>query len=172
MTKSIPTNLILRYGILLLLGLGNLYIIYTIFTPLTIYPVFWLLNLFYNPTLANTTITLSNKIIELIPACIAGSAYYFLLILNLSTPMKIKQRVNSLIFLLISFLILNILRITILSIFFINSLSFFDISHKVAWYSLSTIFVVGIWFTSVKIFSIKQIPIYSDLKQLTKEIRN
>ena len=171
MTKSNPINLILRYALLLLLGLGNLYIIYTIFTPLTIYPVFWILNIFYNPILSNTTITLSNKVIELIPACIAGSAYYFLLILNLSTPMKIKQRTQSLIFLLTSFLILNILRISILSIFFINSLSFFDISHKIAWYSISTLFVVAIWFTSVKIFSIKQIPIYSDLKQLAKEIK-
>tara|TARA_Y100000034_G_scaffold97017_1_gene118355 strand:- start:801 stop:1319 length:519 start_codon:yes stop_codon:yes gene_type:complete len=172
MTKSNPINLILRYALLLLLGLGNLYIIYTIFTPLTIYPVFWILNIFYNPILSNTTITLSNKVIELIPACIAGSAYFFLLILNLTTPMKIKQRTQSLIFLLTSFLILNILRISILSIFFINSLSFFDISHKIAWYSISTLFVVAIWFTSVKIFSIKQIPIYSDLKQLAKEIKN
>lgn len=171
MTKSNPINLILRYALLLLLGLGNLYIIYTIFTPLTIYPVFWILNIFYNPILSNTTITLSNKVIELIPACIAGSAYFFLLILNLTTPMKIKQRTQSLIFLLTSFLILNILRISILSIFFINSLSFFDISHKIAWYSISTLFVVAIWFTSVKIFSIKQIPIYSDLKQLAKEIK-
>ena len=154
-----------------MLGLGNLFIIYFIFTPLTVYPVFWILSLLYNPSISGTSISFSNKVIELIPSCIAGSAYYFLFILNLSTFMDFKKRIYSLLFLLFSFLFLNILRIVILSMFFINSLSFFDISHKLSWYSLSTIFVVSIWFFNVKLLSIKNIPIYSDIKLLYKKTK-
>jgi hypothetical protein len=48
---------------------------------------------------------------EIINACIAGAAYYFLLILNLSTPMEISKRIKSLVFMFLTFLIINILRI-------------------------------------------------------------
>lgn len=169
MRNKLVIDFIIRYSVLLLLGLENLYVIYLIFTPLTIYSVFYILNLSYNATLTDITIILGSKSIMLIPACIAGVAYYFLLILNLTTPMKLKKRIYSLIFILSSFLILNILRIIVLSVFFINSFSLFDTLHKLTWYFVTTVFVVGIWFINVKIFSIDKIPLYSDIKLLIKE---
>lgn len=163
--------MITRYLILLLLGLGNLYIIYTIFTPLTVYPVFFILSLFYDVGLQGINLTIGNNIIELITACVAGAAYYLLLILNLSTPMKPKQRLYSLLYLFSALLLLNIIRIVFLSILFINNSSSFDFTHKFLWYGISTVFVVVLWFSAVKIYDIKKIPFYSDYKLLMKNIK-
>ncbi len=132
MEKSL-FSITLRYFLLLILGLGNLFIFYLIFTPLTVYPVFWLIVSSNQATLLqgtytsvcellegtfleslaciNTTIFFKDYFASIIPACIAGSAYYLLLILNLSTPMGLKTRIKSLSFILILFLILNIARI-------------------------------------------------------------
>jgi exosortase/archaeosortase family protein len=167
-------DLVVRYLILILIALPNLFIFYAIFTPLTLYPVFWILGIFYDASLLAGNIILINRIvpIELIEACIAGSAYYLLLILNLSTPnLPIKKRIKALIFSFVFLLILNVLRIVILSALAVSSFSFFDITHKLFWYSLSTIFVVGIWFYVVRSFRIKDIPFYSDIKFLYKRIQ-
>ncbi|MEM3091090.1 MAG: pacearchaeosortase [Candidatus Pacearchaeota archaeon] len=165
-------SIISRYLILLIFAISNLAIFYIIFTPLTAYPVYWILGLFFDTALlSNTIIIINNSFsIELIEACIAGSAYYFLLILNLSTPkIKLKTRIYGVIFSFLVFLILNILRISILSLIAISGSSFFDITHKIFWYLVSTILVVGIWFLEVKIFKIKEIPFYSDLKTIYKK---
>jgi len=156
----------IRYILLLILPIKNLFIFYFIFTPLTVYPVYFLLNLFYNATLSGINITINNHTIELIEACIAGAAYYLLLILNLTTKMPWKKRINLILYSFAVLLFLNILRIFVLSILFINNFVYFDIIHKFFWYLLSIIFVVGIWFSGVKIFRIKNIPVYSDMRLL------
>jgi len=165
-------ELFARYIFLFLIGLGNLYVFYLIFTPLTIYPVYYFLKLFYPVSLSIATLYFPNKIIEIIPACVAGAAYYLLLILNLTTSMPLKKRLYSVFYSFSMLLILNILRIILLSILFINSFQFFDITHKIFWYGISTIFVVAIWFSEVKIFKIKNIPIYSDIIKFKKYIKN
>src|SRR3989344_7597476 len=82
------SELILRYIILLGLSFPGLILFYKIFTPLTVYPVYFILSLFYDAVLlTKTTILIEGLVpIEIIGACIAGSAYSLLLILNLSTP--------------------------------------------------------------------------------------
>ena len=166
--KKMPRKffgILVRYLILTLIALPNLWLFYLIFTPLTIYPVFFLLSLFFSASLVNNLILLENTFpIEIISACIAGSAYYLLLILNLSIPMKINKRLKILLFTFLSLLVLNILRIFLLSLVFVSGASLFDITHELFWYLGSTIFVVGIWFAGIKIFKIKEIPFYSDLK--------
>jgi len=159
---------------IILLGLiFTLPIIYKIFTPLTAYPVAGLLNLFYESVnISQNLISVNSSLIELIPACIAGSAYLLLLILNLSTPMGLKKRIHAILASFALLLVLNILRIMVLAIFYLNNYSFFDVTHKLFWYGLSTIFVVGIWFWIVKIFAIKQIPVYSDIKYFIQEIKS
>jgi exosortase/archaeosortase family protein len=162
----------LRY--LVLLGLiFSLPLIYLIFTPLTLYPVVGLLSLIYGQVLVNQhVIAIAGKsFIELVPACIAGSAYLLLLMLNLSVPMKLKQRIYTILVSFAALLMLNILRIFILSILYHSGSAFFDITHKLFWYGLSTIFVVGIWFLIVKIFAIEPIPVYSDIKYFLKTIK-
>jgi len=158
-------SILLRYSILLVLGIF-LSVFYTLLLPLTLWPVYFLLNLFYDVSLTGNILLISGAEIEIIGACVAGSAYYLLLILNLTTSMKPKQRFHSILFSFSSLLVLNILRILFLSILYLENFSFFDFTHKLFWYFISIIFVVGIWFLTVRIFKIKNIPIYSDIKRL------
>jgi len=165
-------DILVRYVLLIVAGIIGVKIFYVLFKALTIYPVLALLNIFYNPTLLLDTIWVGDAPIEIIGPCIAGSAYYLLFILNLSIPkIEIKKRIGLLFFSFSSLLIINILRIFFLSILFISGVSFFDITHKLFWYVGSTVFVVGIWFLSVKIFKIKEIPFYSDVMFLLNNSR-
>tara|TARA_Y100000034_G_scaffold80707_1_gene96816 strand:- start:2199 stop:2714 length:516 start_codon:yes stop_codon:yes gene_type:complete len=170
MKKKNISNLFIRYFILILVSIPNLWIFYFILTPLTIYPVYLLFNLFFDATLSGNIITIDRFSIELIDACIAGSAYYLLLILNLSTP-KIKKRRKIILLSFITLLIINILRIFLLGTAFVSGYPWFDVTHKLFWYFGSIIFVIGIWFTEVKLFKIKEIPIYSDIKFLYSNLR-
>jgi len=165
-------GLIARYLVLVAVAFPGLWLFYKIFTPLTIWPVYWLLNFLYDTILLSDIVLLIdwNFPIELIPACIAGSAYYLLLVLNLATPgIKEKTRVYAVLFSFAAFLVVNILRIFILSIMAYTGSSFFDVAHQFLWYSVSTLFVVGIWFAEVKLFKIREIPFYSDLKYIYKK---
>ena len=160
-------DMFLRYIILIAIAIPNFFIFYLIFTPLTIYPVFFLITLFANPTLNGTVISFSNQTIEIVGACVAGSAFYLLTILNLSTPnIKLKKRIYMLLISYLIFLIINILRIVLLSYLLYTGSPYFDVTHKILWYSLSTIFVLVIWFSEVKYFNIKSIPAYYDVKYL------
>ncbi|MAG78922.1 hypothetical protein CMI40_00925 [Candidatus Pacearchaeota archaeon] len=170
--KSGILNLFIRYFILILISIPNLWIFYFIFTPLTIYPVYLLFNLFFDATLSGNIINIGIFSIELIDACIAGSAYYLLLILNLSTPkIKIRKRIKMILLSFIFLLIINILRIFLLGSAFVSGYPWFDATHKLLWYLGSTLFVIGIWFIEVKLFKIKEIPIYSDIKFLYLNLR-
>jgi exosortase/archaeosortase family protein len=171
MKKPNLYHIFVRYVILLLLGLGNVALFYFIFSSLTIQPVNFILSLFYDVNLTGIELTIDNKTIRIIEACIAGAAYYLLTILNLATPMKLKKRFYSLVFSFILLLILNITRIVALSVMFVNNAESFDFTHKLLWYGLSTIFVVGIWFLTVYLFKIKEIPFYTDYKEFIKVIR-
>ncbi len=162
-TKSI----LVRYFILLIVSVPNLSLFYSVFTPLTIYLTYALLNIFFDSSLTGNIVSFNNFSIELIPSCIAGAAYYLLLILNLSTPgIKFKKRIRLIFLSFIVFLILNVLRIFFLSLLLFTGSNFFDLAHEVFWYLLSTIFVIGIWFAEVRLYKIKQIPFYSDIKYL------
>src|SRR3989344_8854825 len=165
-----------RYILILLFGLGNIYIIYKIFTPLTIYPVYFLFKLayqnLYNVYVSDAVISIGRNNIEIIRACVAGSAYYLLLMLNLSVKMNVKTRILSLFYSFALFLVLNIIRIFVLGVAFFNNLSFFDLTHKLSWYLLSIFLIVFIWFSEVYLFKIKNIPIYSDIIFLKNIIKH
>ncbi len=170
--KNYLKNFILRYLILILFALPGLHIFYWIFTPLTVYPVYWIFNIFYNALLNGTTIFIDSIPLEIVGPCVAGSAYFLLLILNLSVPnISCKKRVNSLLFSFGVLLALNIVRIVVLGILYVNDIPSFALIHKILWYLGSTIFVVGIWFWEIKKFKIKEIPFYTDFKILSKQIK-
>lgn len=198
MEKKDLVSLSSRYFILILVGLPNLFLFYFLFTPLTFYPVFFILQKMFSAvistgetTIACTTI-LSSKLIpnflsglacfdttilfkgyyaSIIPACIAGSAFYLLTILNLTTPMSKRTRIKSLIFLISTFLILNIARILVFAVLFVKKgYAYFDLAHAATWYFGSTILVVIIWFANILLFKIKSVPIYTDFKEITKDI--
>ena len=170
-------KIFIRYFFIVLIAIPNLFIFYFIFTPATIYPVFGLFKIFFKEVLLFGNVFKINRefFIEIIPACIAGSAYYLLFILNFSiSKIKIKKRIKMLLVSFAFLLVLNILRIVILSLIFVYfpaETNLFDITHKFFWYFGTTIFVVLIWFIEVKTFKIKEIPVYSDIKYLYKNLR-
>ncbi len=161
----------LRYTIMFLIALPNFWIFYTIFTPLTVQSVYFILNLFFEVFLTGNIIILNGQIpIEIIPACVAGSAYYLLLILNLSIfKIKLSDRLKMISLSFLAFFVINVLRIFILSTMLLSNFTLFVITHQIFWYVMSTAFVVGIWFWEVKLFKIKEIPFYSDFKFLYKK---
>lgn len=166
-------SILFRYVALIIAGFPSLWIFYLIFTPLTVYPVFFLIRLFHNATLITNFIVIENYLpIEIIDPCIAGSAYYLLLILNLSTPgLKFLNRIKLMLFSFSALLFVNIMRIFLLSLLFFSGFSLFDITHELFWYFGSVVFVIGIWFLGVKLFKVKEIPFYSDFLLLSHKSR-
>ena len=162
-----------RYMILVLIALPGLSIFYFIFTPLTVNSTFFLLDLLYEASLRGNVINLMNNFfIEIIAACVAGSAYYLLLILNMSIQkIKLKKRLGHIFLAFLSYFIINILRILVLSVLYVNKFSLFDIAHRLFWYLGSIVFVAAIWFAEVKLFKIREIPFYEDIKFLYKKSR-
>ncbi|MDO8528648.1 MAG: pacearchaeosortase [Nanoarchaeota archaeon] len=161
-------SILIRYLILIITGTPNFWLFYFLFTPLTVYVSYFFLKLFYENTLLMGNIILVNSIpIEIIEACVAGSAYYLMLIFNLSIPsIKIKKRLLLLLFSFLLFFIVNIIRIIVSSALFISGAVWFDFAHLLFWYIGSIVFVVGIWFFSMKLFKIKEIPFYTDVKYI------
>ena len=174
MDKKSLQGMIIRYAILLILAINGLAIIYFVMTPLTIYASFGVMKLFSPEAFitAPNIINFAGEQAILVPACIAGAAYYLLLILNLTTPMPRKTRVSSLIFLLSSFFIINILRIVSFGYLYISGHEFFDLTHSVTWYFGSTSFVIILWFIAVKKYKIKNIPAYTDIKSIILDTRH
>jgi len=167
-------SIFIRYLILVVVAFPSFWIFYFIFTPLTVYPVYFLINLFFDVVLSGNVLFIGNPPapIEIVGACVAGSAYYLLLIFNLSVPnVKFLKRIKMISFAFLSFLIINVLRIVILSAIFVLKPTMFDITHKLSWYLGSIILVVGIWFLEVKHFKIKDIPFYSDVKSISRYIK-
>lgn len=159
-------SLVIRYGFLLILGL-NFALIYKVMNPLTIYPSFYAFNhlygaVFYPPNV----IAFKGYFTAIVNACVAGSAYYFLLILNLTTPMALFKRVKTIVFLLTSFYLINLLRIILFGTLFYKGFKYFDITHLWTWYLGSTILIVLLWFLAVWLFEIREIPVYSDFKKI------
>jgi exosortase/archaeosortase family protein len=132
-----------------------------------------MLGLFFETALDGTRIIFSGFAIELIPACIAGSAYYLLFVLNMIIPnINIKKRISMIAFAFASLFVLNVLRIFILSIMASYNLLFFSIAHKFFWYFLNIVMVVLIWFAEVFFFKLKGIPFYTDVYTIYSAIKH
>jgi len=167
-----PANeILLRYLVMVIIAVVSLTVpvFYVIFRPLTVWPTAWMLQLFYNVSVSDINMMVNGHGIAIIDACIAGSAFLLLLLLNLLTrEISLKKRIFIFVVDAIVLLILNIIRLVILIALSVNNSIFFDFTHKLFWYVLSTGFVVIIWIASVKIFKLKKIPFFSDLAFLLK----
>ena len=111
-------------------------IFYTIFTTLTIYPVYLILKLLqYNPELVGNSMLINSIPILFVPACIAASAYGLLTILILITKdIKLEKIVKMLSLGYLLILLTNIIRITILLLILINfSSNLFETVHMFFW---------------------------------------
>ncbi len=165
--------LLVRYIILALIPLGGMALLYAIFTPLTLYPVYWIIQAIYADTvmLGTTTLYFQGQYATIVAACVAGAAYYLLLILNLTTPMTWRVRWKSLLVIIGAFLALNIIRIVIFARMLANGANYFDIAHQLTWYFGSTVLIILVWFGTILLFNIRTIPIYSDVVSILQEIR-
>ena len=142
---------------------------YTLFLPLTIYPVFAAFRLLnFQTSISGSNLIVNAQPLAFISACIAPYAYYLILALIMLTK-EIKPITRFKMFLLGSVLILfaNILRIIILTLvlFYVGN-NAFEFIHISFWYFVSTIYVVLVWILLTKIFKITSIPIYSDFKYM------
>ena len=163
-------GLFTRYFLLLLAGMGNLYIFYKILTPLTIKSAGAIISLFTKTTIIGNMIFTKGVIIEIVPSCVAGAAFYLLFLLIFSTAeVKPKKRFMVIITATAILFLLNIFRITFLTL--IVDKAYFLLTHWILWNLASTIFVVAIWFSIVKIYKIKSIPVYSDIKYLASLVK-
>jgi exosortase/archaeosortase family protein len=176
MNKPYLHSLALRYGLLIFIGLFNLILsekglFYAVFTPLTVYPSYFFLHFMYNASMISSSVLFfKGYYATIIPACIAGSAYYLLLILAMATPMDRIKRIQVIAFVFTLFLCLNIFRIVFFSSLLFTGYAYFDFAHRAIWYFGSTVLIALIWFVAVFSFSIKEIPFYSDVKRLIKEL--
>ena len=154
--------LLFRYLILLFLG-----IVYPFFSFIvlyfTIYPSYFLLNFFYEASVSGYVLNVSGFEIGIVSACLAGPAYYLLLILNLTTSLDLKKRISSVFFSFGSLWMFNVFRIFLFSVLLVENFFYFDLLHNFFWHFMSLLLVVLIWFLTVWIFGIKKVPVYSDL---------
>ncbi|MFC1685974.1 pacearchaeosortase [Nanoarchaeota archaeon] len=164
--KSQIKDIVVRYGVMIVLAL-LIPFYQLVLLPLTLYPTYFLLDLFYEVTLISNSFIIEQFKIEIIPACVGVSAFFLLFILNFATPsIKWKKRIKLFLFSAGLFLLFNWLRIFLLSVLFISGFVLFDQIHLFTWYFVSTIAVIAIWFISIKTFKIKKAPFLSDIKEV------
>ncbi|MDD2445033.1 MAG: pacearchaeosortase [Candidatus Nanoarchaeia archaeon] len=161
----------LRYIIILLFGIGNLFVFYFILTPVTTYSVYGILSLYHEVELGKSGILfLESFNVGLIDSCIAGGAFYLLFILIMSTGnLNLKRRLTILFYSFLIFLFLNVLRILVLIELYGTNIFIF--AHWFLWNVMSTLFVVGIWFFMVKIYKIKSYPFLTDFYNFLNFVR-
>ena len=162
-------DILSRYFAIFLVSLGNLWIFYFLFTPLTFYASAYILGLFYEVSAINQFIFVKQAVIEISKACVAGSAYYLLFMLDFSTRgIKLGKRLLVLIFTSFLLFALNIIRIIILALVKVNNIGFFDQLHAIFWYFVSVIYVFIVWVIASKVFKIEEVPFYSDFLYIKK----
>jgi exosortase/archaeosortase family protein len=160
-------DLVIRYALIVLIGLGNLYIFYWALTPLTINVIASILGIFTNVLIIGNQIFTGYGTLELIPSCVAGAAYFLLFALVLSTArLTLKKRVMILLSTGVMFFILNIARIILL--FLISNTVYFETLHWLSWNIFSTILIIAIWLLNVWLFKVKTVPVYTDFEELVK----
>ena len=166
-------EILIRYGIAVVVTVLALVfpVVYWIFRPLTVYPLYFFLNSCYDVVLNGMqSLTVNSFEIVIIDACIAGSAYLLLFLLNaLTRDLAFKRRLSLFLLSALYLLVLNILRLIVLIVMLVNGSAAFDFTHKLFWYVLSIVFVVVIWLFNARLFKIDAIPFYSDIKFLLEQ---
>ncbi|MFH1456300.1 MAG: pacearchaeosortase [archaeon] len=166
-------KLVVRIGLLVLVGILFPYIYYML-NPLTLHVSYYILRLFSEATLLNSSIIIEGITLNFIDACSAGAAFLLLAILVLLTKaLSFKKMLKMFVMGSVLIFLMNIVRIEFLILILTNyGLNLFDKIHMVFWRILSTIFVALVWIFMDKYFKLRTIPIYSDIKYLIKMIKN
>ncbi len=170
MNNRVLIDIFVRYILVFIFGLGNLFIFYFLLTPITINAIYFILGLFGNVVLESGVFYFNGFDFNLIEACVAASAYYLLFVLIMIVKdLNWKKRV----FMILSgfgmLFILNIVRILVLVGMYWSV--YFDAVHWWLWHVFSILFVVGIWFLLIKLFNVKSTPFWDDFKFI-KSLKN
>jgi len=155
-------------GLAILVVTLNFNLIYTIFTPITVYLSYYLTSLFYDTIQIGNSIGVGGIGFNIINACVAGAAYYllFLLILGLK-DLSFKKGIKMLLSGFAILLVANVLRIFLLIVLNIEfGENYFEAVHLAFWNFISGIFIFLIWIFLVKKFKERDIPYWSDIKYL------
>jgi exosortase/archaeosortase family protein len=167
-------RLIIRMLSLIFILVFSKDIIYPILKFLTI-KLSYIFLLPLRPTIQNaSTFIIKGQVIEIVPACVALSAYILFSILILSTKdLRLIKTLKFLIYGSLAILIINIIRIDVLiyALIFMGS-RLFEPVHLLFWKVLSGVVVVVIWIYLTRKYNITEIPIYSDVKYLINKIKS
>jgi exosortase/archaeosortase family protein len=158
-------NLIIRFLVILVISLNFIWF-YVVLTPITIYLSYLLVGLFYSVVLVGDSLGINGIGFKFVEACVAGAAYYLLLLLVIGLK-DISWIRRAKMFLLGGLLLLavNLLRVFILIVLDLElGKNYFDAVHLIFWNFVSAIAVVLIWIFLVKKFKIESIPFVSDIK--------
>ncbi len=140
-------------------------VFYTVFLPLTIKGTALFL-LPYHPVIIDNLLIIRNYGFEFIEACIATAAYYLLwCLVMLTKDIAVLMRIKMIITSFVLFLAMNIIRIIILILLALYSTQeIFDVVHLVFWQLIAGVYVVAVWFFVVRVYKVKSIPVYDDIK--------
>lgn len=161
-------NIFIRYTLALIAVLLSNFLL-LLLIPITLYGGYFLLKIFYNVSIIENAIIVSDYSFSIISACTALIAYILLTVLILTTrKITLKERIKLFFIGSLGIYLMNILRIFILiAIYLEYGKNYFEAVHLVFWHLVSTLIVALIWIVLVEYYKIKSIPVYSDIKFIT-----
>ncbi len=145
---------------------------WNIFYHLLLAPTLHLTKFFFSEgVIEGTSFLIQGYALNFIPACIATIAYILLALLILSTKdLSWKQRTAMFLTGSIMIFIANMLRIWVLLHFLLTyGYETFSLWHLFIWHGVSSIFVALTWIVLVRLYHVKSIPAYDDLKELNSK---
>jgi len=145
---------------------------YVILAPLTLHFSYFFFSIFQPSALIGDTIQTQTASFKFIPACVAASAYILLaMLVFLTKDIPWNERLQMIVYGSLAILAFNILRIELLLLTFFKLETAFDTIHLFVWKFMSTAFVVLLWLGLAKLYKVKAIPVYSDLKHIAGMIK-
>lgn len=145
---------------------------YMIIAPLTLHVSYFFFNIFVPSALIGTKIMTLTDSFEFIPACVATSAYILLaLLVFLTKDISWNEQLQMIIYGWLAILAFNILRIELLLLTYLRFETAFETLHLFVWKFMSTAFVVLLWLGLARLYKVKAIPVYSDLRHIISMIK-
>ena len=145
---------------------------YMILAPITLHVSYFFFNIFMPSALVGTKIVTVMDSFELIPLYVATSAYLLLAILILLTKdISPSERFQMFVYGSLAILAFNILRIELLLLTYFSLNTAYDSLHLFVWKFMSTAFVVLLWLGLARLYKVKAIPVYSDLRHIMSMIK-
>lgn len=146
--------------------------IYTVIAVFTLHFSYFFFSIFVPSALIGNKIATLTNTFEFIPACVATSAYILLaLLVFLTKDISWNERLQMIAYGWLAILAFNLLRIELLLLTFFSLNTAYDTIHLFVWKFMSTAFVVLLWLGMAKMYKVKAIPVYSDIKVLAGMIR-